>query len=335
MYILKLFMIRGLRQAALLMAFTSALPSLLPAQATAVGSPSVAYVFDAPTNSIRPLIGVAGSSFLGDPSLTGLQFAAVAPNGVAAIAAWGDRLEWIADLSNYPQSSSVIGGAIASPDQILWDRKSSSVVVFSSSGGQLQFIQLAGGAPALQNAVLPDSCLGSVKLLAADAANGIAAVACTPSPDAPDSQSLFFLQTDSSSRLVQTPDAPVSAAFAEDGSFYIAGRNSTIAVVANSATDSNAQLLFSEPDAPNGASAILVQSAAQLLYSADSAQRRIRVYDLGSFSKVDDLPLDWLPMQFQPFPSNSFLINTRKASEPMILLQTAPKRTLLFVPAGE
>ncbi|MCU1260512.1 MAG: hypothetical protein JWO80_3397 [Bryobacterales bacterium] len=329
-------MIRGLHQAALLIAFASALPSLLPAQATAVSGPSVAYVFDAPTSSIRPLIGVAGSSFLGDPSLTGLQFAAVAPNGVAAIAAWGDRVEWITDLSNYPQSSSVIGGALASPDQILWDRKSSAVVVFSSSSGQLQFIQLAGGVPALQNVVRPDSCLGSVKLLAADAANGIAAVGCTPAPDAPDSQNLFFLQMDSSARLVQTPDAPVSAAFAENGSFYIAGRNSTIAVVGNAATDSSAQLLFSEPDAQNGASAILVQSAAQLLYSADSVQRRIRVYDLGSFAKVDDLPLDWLPMQFQPFPSNSFLINTRsKASEPMILLQTAPKRALLFVPAGE
>lgn len=326
---------RGLGKAILLIALAAG-PSSGAAQSIAVGGPSLAYVFDAGRLSIRPLIGVAGSSFLGDATLTGLQFASVAPNGTSAIAIWSDRVEWIADLGDYPGSSAVIEGSLANPDRIFWDRASSSAVLFSSTARQAQFVQRAGGAFTLRNASTPDSCVGAVKALAADAANSIAAVLCSPSADTGATPSLFFLQPDSISSPVQTPDIPVSAAFAQDGSLYIAGGTSTVSVVRNPGAGAGADLLFVEPDAPNGASALLVQSAEQLLYSADGAQRRVRVYNLNSFEKIDDLAVDWQPTQFQPFLPNSFLLNTgAKSFEPVILLRTAPKRAVLFVPAGE
>lgn len=325
---------QGLSRTLLLIAFT-AVPSCLPAQTVVVGAPSSSYLFDMGRSSIRPLIGLAGSSFLGDPLLTGLQFASVAPNGTTAVAVWPDRVELVADLGKYPDSSSVIGGALANPNQIFWDRNSSAAVFLSSTERQIQFVHRNGGSFSVSSLGLPDSCTGRVKALAADAANAIAAVLCTPDQDAGGTQNLFLIQPNAGPALVQTPSTPVSAAFALNGSFYLAGSDSSISVIRNPASNSTAEFLFVENDVLNGAAALMVQSTDQLLYSADSSQRRVRVYDLNTFQKVDDLDVGWQPTQFQPFLSNSFLMNTGgSSSEPRLLLRTAPQRLVLFVPAG-
>ena len=312
------------------------LPSCLPAQSIAVSSPSTSFIFDAGRSSIRPLIGFAGSSFLGDAALTGVQFASVAPNGISAVVVWPDRVEWVADLSKYWESSSLIGGSLTAPNQIFWDKTSAFVVFSSSSERQVQFLQRTGGGFTLRTLAAPDSCTGSLKTLAADAANAVAAVLCTPDKDAAGSQNLFLVQPNAAPALVQLSSAPVAAAFALNGAFYAAGADSTISVVRTPASSADAELLFTETENSAGAAALLVQSAEQLLYSADSTQRRIRVYDLNSFQKVDDLDAGWAPTQFQPFLTNSFLMNTGGASsEPRLLLRTAPQRSVLFVPAGD
>jgi len=312
-------------------------PSRLPAQSIAVGSPSTSYIFDAGRSSIRPLIGFAGSSFLGDAALTGVQFASVAPNGTSAVIVWPDRVEWVADLSKYWESSSLIGGSLAAPNQIFWDRTSSTAVFSSASERQVQFVQRTGGGFTLRTLAVPDSCTGTLKTLDADAANALAAVLCTPDQQvATGGQNLFLLQPNAAPALVQLPSAPVSAAFALNGAFYVAGVDSAISVIRTPASSSTAELLFTETENSTGAAALLVRSTEQLLYSADSGQRRIRVYDLNSFQKVDDLDAGWAPTQFQPFLANSFLLNTGgTSSEPRLLLRTAPQRSVLFVPAGE
>lgn len=314
-----------------------AAPSWLPAQSIAVSSPSTSYIFDTGRSSIRPLIGFAGSSFLGDASLTGLQFASVAPNGISAVIVWPDRVEWVGDLSKYWESSSLIGGSLAAPNQIFWDRASSAAVFSSSSERQVQFMQRTGGTFTLRTLAAPDSCTGSLKTLAADAANAIAAVLCTPDQqNTAGTQNLFLLQPNAGPALVQLPSAPISASFALNGAFYVAGVDSAISVIRTPSASSTAELLFTETENFTGAAALLAQSTEQLLYSADSAQRRIRVYDLNSLQKVDDLDAGWAPTQFQPFLANSFLMNTGGASsEPRLLLRTAPQRSVLFVPAGE
>jgi len=323
---------QGLSRALLLIALIAA-PSCL---AQTVGAPSASYIFDTGRSSIRPLIGLAGSSFLGDPSLTGLQFASVAPNGTSAVAVWPDRVEWIVDLGRYLDSSSLVGGSLASPDQIFWDRNSSAAVFVSSTERQVQFVERSGGTLSLRSIALPDSCTGQVKALAADAANTLAAVLCTPGQDAGGAPNLFLIQPNAGPALVQTSSTPVSAAFALNGSFYVSGGDSSISVIRNPASNSTAEFLFVENDVLNGAAALMVQSTEQLLYSADRSQRRIRVYDLNSFQKVDDLDIGWQPTQFQPFLSNFFLMNTGSAaSEPRLLLRTAPQRLVLFVPAGD
>ncbi len=314
-----------------------AAPSWLPAQSIAVSSPSTSYIFDTGRSSIRPLIVFAGSSFLGDASLTGLQFASVAPNGISAVIVWPDRVEWVGDLSKYWESSSLIGGSLAAPNQIFWDRASSAAVFSSSSERQVQFMQRTGGTFTLRTLAAPDSCTGSLKTLAADAANAIAAVLCTPDQqNTAGTQNLFLLQPNAGPALVQLPSAPISASFALNGAFYVAGVDSAISVIRTPSASSTAELLFTETENSTGAAALLAQSTEQLLYSADSAQRRIRVYDLNSLQKVDDLDAGWAPTQFQPFLANSFLMNTGGASsEPRLLLRTAPQRSVLFVPAGE
>jgi hypothetical protein len=252
------------------------------------------------------------------------------------VVVWDDRVEWVSDLGKYPLSSQAVAGSLASPDQIFWDRKSAAVVVFSSTERQVQFIRVEGGAPLIQNASMPDLCTGAIQLLAGDAANASGALRCATTQDGTQTASLFFLQAGSIARQIQTVDSAVSATFDQNGALYIAGAQSTISRVSSPAADTNAELLFTEADASSGAVALLVQNTDKLLYTADSLQQRIRVYNLESFEKADDLPLDWQPTQFQQFSSNSFLMNTRvKSNEPLVLFQTGPKRSILFVPAGE
>jgi hypothetical protein len=73
-----------------------------------------------------------------------------------------------------------------------------------------------------------------------------------------------------------------------------------------------------------------------LLYLADGNPQQVRVYDFQSQAKVDELQLGLRPIRFEPFNSNSFLLNSgSRSSEPMLLLQVLPKNRLVFVPTGE
>src|SRR5512134_3362781 len=47
--------------------------------------PVSGMVFDADSRSLRPVVGVPGAAYLGQPAVSGLDWASVAPNGRAAL----------------------------------------------------------------------------------------------------------------------------------------------------------------------------------------------------------------------------------------------------------
>ncbi len=316
----------GIAQTLSLLAMTAVTSSLA---AQTFGAPSAAYIYDAPGTQVRRMIGVAGSAFLSDPVLSGLRFASVAPNGTAALAVWPDRVEWIPDLNAYPQGIATITGALPNADQVIWNRKSSAAALFASADGQVRFVRFAEGAPTLQNAAAPAWCGGSLQLLAADPDNALAAVTCAAAPG------LFLLASAAAAAPISLPDAPAAAVFTGDGALYVAGGQAGIFLIRNPASGTAAEALFTEADLTSASTALFVASDLHLLYSADATQQHIRVYDLNTRQKIDDLLLSWQPTQLQPFGASSFLVNTRSVpTDPVIVFRTTPQRAVSFVPAG-
>lgn len=310
--------------------------SYLCAQTPTVSAPQTTYIYDVQSGNIRRMIGRPGSSFLADSVLTGLQTASVAPNGVSAIAVWSDHVEWVSDLGDYANTRLVLDAAAPQPDQIFWSRDSAAVALFSSPNGTLQFLQRTSGAPLSVTNVDLSALPGRAAMLAVDVEHTVAALRAATRMGRVEVQSLFLAQPGMSPRAVHTPDAPAAAAFAQNGALYIAGRRSTISLVQDPATQARAELLFREENASGAPTAILARSDAGLLYLADAAQQQVRIYDTQSLAKVNQLQLGWQPTRFQPFPSNAYLLNAPTvASEPILLLQTAPQSAVVFIPAGE
>ena len=308
---------------------------LLPLQGQTVSGPQATYFFDSDTGSIRPMVGRAGSSFLSDPVLTGLRAASIAPNGISAVAVWDDRVEWISDMGKYPASSLLLDAALSNSDRFFWGKNSDAVALYSSQAASLRFLQRPAGSPIVTSAIDVSALPSLPRILAVDADHSLAAVLCTAPLHRVETQELFLVQPGFSPRPVRVSDVPEAGGFAENGALYIAGRRSTVSVVAAPLTDSRADVLFQRAES-GSTGAVLARISTGKVYLADTVLQKVLVYDLQTFAKVDEFQLGWRPTRFEPFPSNSFLLNQRGGpSEPFLLLQTFPKSTVVFIPAGE
>jgi len=302
------------------------------AQTSTLQGPAGGFLFDAPSRSLRPLIGLPGASHFGPPILTGVPLAGVAPDQRKAVLASETGLQVILDLRNPYASIQNLPGAIAAPSQILWAADSSSAVLFSASGKQLQFLWQDGGSvlagPSCDLASLPSP----VRLLAADPFARIAAVAAP----AEEKSAVFLLREGSPPQLLGLFPSPVAAAFAPAGSsLYLAGASSLWRIADLSAPSAAEALWENAAELPEPV-ALAVSNNGQFLFLAGASSRRIRAYDLSAQRFLEDLEIDNLPSGFEPFTPTSFLLNPlREARDPVWILETSPAPRVIFIPSGE
>ena len=89
---------------------TVTLSSLGFAQRAELGGPISGFVYEKNTRSLRPVLGVLGAAYLGEPVLSGAEAAAVSPNGRIALAVSEHYLIRL-DLTTGEQTE--LSGAIA------------------------------------------------------------------------------------------------------------------------------------------------------------------------------------------------------------------------------
>jgi hypothetical protein len=317
--------------------------AILCGQASVSGPPSE-YVFDPGTQTIRAIIGTPGSAYLGKSVVAGVHFGSVAPNGLSAIVVSGTVSDLIADLTQSRAPLPLVG-AMESPDQILWAQDSSGAVLFSSRAPSLQFVTQINQQPVVHSSVdlralvsAPISTDGrrdrlsaaSMVLLAIDPAAKLAIVAARVLGQS----GVYLIQNGLPPELLMSPKSASAAAFGADGSLYVV--DGTAGLVWAVRTPSGSPQVQSLP-APQGGlgQPVAVAVEGNQLYVADSAVNQIRVYSLTTLQQIDDLHLDSAPSTLEPFAATSFLVNARrKPADPVLLLQTSPAPSVIFIPSG-
>src|SRR6266478_8101692 len=140
------------------------------AQQASMSGPLSGFVFDSPTLSIRPMIGIAGSAYLGPSIMGGVDFASVAPNGVSALVIQGGQLLAVSGLNSAAPRMVPLDASFSSSMIIGWARDGSRVVFASGSDGAvIQSVRWTGGIPSLDPAMDLSSIGGAVSTLVVDA----------------------------------------------------------------------------------------------------------------------------------------------------------------------
>lgn len=143
----------------------SVLTLTLCAHAADLSGPVSGAIFHGGSRSIRPILGVPGSAYLGGAIASGLDLAAVSPNHKLAIAIRDGSGVLLTGLDGAPAAEIQLD-AISGVDKIFWSGDSTAAGLYSSGSGAVQTWRNGE----LRNA---GSISGSVLALAVDGAGRV------------------------------------------------------------------------------------------------------------------------------------------------------------------
>ena len=135
-----------------------------------MGGPVSGFVFHSPTRSIRPIVGVPGSAYLGAMVAQDLDAASVSPLGKSALATRGGQLYFVQGLDTGQPLATPIEGAISTVDRFAWNQNGLSAAVYSADSRQAQILRSpnASQAPGVESAVDLSAIEGAVSALLFD-----------------------------------------------------------------------------------------------------------------------------------------------------------------------
>lgn len=316
-------------RATLLFVLGLACASCVPAQPTSLSGPVEALTFDAPTRSLRAVIGFPGDASFGPVMLDSLDFASVAPLQHYGIVFEGGKCLFVSGLGSKTMSRVVIAGVTALPEGIVWSGNGTLAVLYSRSASWFQTITGFPGAPRAGAVVDVSTLGGEFTMVAVDAQGKQISVAVSGENGA-----VYQTANGQFTRLASMAK-PVSLSFSRDGQTLYALDAATVQVTAVIVASHGFQTLA----LPGLTNPVAIQSAQDsqnrpVLYIAGGRDRVLRVLDVGSQQIVTDVPLSFEPSSLAPFGSGSFVLAPRSQSaNPLWLFASTPQPGAYFVPA--
>jgi hypothetical protein len=309
--------------------------------------PVEGFVFDAPSQSFREVLGLPGSASLGPALVHGFSYGSVAPHRNYAIAFKGGQAEIISDLDSAKVSVAPVPGLLAKPEGIAWAGNGSLAVAYSRTGNWIQslteFTNLTGClglkpmphapapacGPRVSESVDVSSLGGSILSVAVDFQGKRIAIGTSGAET-------VYLSTDNQafSPVLRISD-PISLSFSDDDTvLYALDRNSRHLSAVNLGN------LSSQKYALDGlADPVMVKSGrgvegTTVVYVASGKDRILRVYDPIKRQTVADFALDFKPSAINDLGPYSFMLAPRERDhDPLWLFTSAPRRGVYFVPA--
>ena len=291
---------------------------------TPVRGPVVGLVYDAGSHSIRPINGILGAAMLGNPLVSGLDWADVAPNGKSAIAFASGQLQFISGLDGNPTRVSVaqMGSCC---DLSGWSPDSTAVALYTGASRQLAVVSGLNGSATVSRTDL-SAFTGAVTFVLIDSevrvflgieGNG---------------SGVYMLDRNGLPRLVARLDHPhtggllgARTAIADAGTHKLfelrAGRGSDgvnlIADLSDNAND------------PVG-----LGSWSSRFFVADRSSNSVLVFDQASGQLMATLPVDIPPTGMKPLAPGSLFLLGGGGTGPFYILDARGAGTIYFVPAG-
>jgi DNA-binding beta-propeller fold protein YncE len=291
----------------------------LPAQT--VESPATPLVFHAASRSLRPVVGMAGSAYLGAAVREEVDFASIAPDRRTLFVQAGAASLLMTGASTAEENSRELSEAISGVDQLLWSADGQTAILFASAGPRLQW--LAGG-----QAGAPVELPEGARLLAAypDGRTAILTVA----------GHLYRVTPDTALEQIGVFENP-AAAVTDGSALYVAdaatGQVYAIETVDGAMTQ---RPLLAEGEAVEDPSSMLLSADGGTLYVALRSARLLRAYAIASGTATAELSLDAEPTAFVPLARGGFLLNpVAAAGEPFSVVNFRNGLTTAFIPTGD
>jgi WD40 repeat protein len=303
----------------------------LPAQQTTLTGPVEAFTFDAPSRSVRAVIGLPGSASFGPALLQNIDLASMAPGQSYGLVIEGGKCLFVSNVGSTKISSSAIAGVSGYPDGIAWSAGGSLAILYSRSGSWLQTISGFPGAPEAE-AVLDLSSLGGpVTAVTSDAPGKQIAVGVTGD------RAGVYQASGGVFTLLGSISKPISLSFSNDGQTLYALDGATLEVTAITVASHGFQTL-----ALSGiANPIAIQSAEdsanrQVLYVAGGSDRTLLTLDVQTRQTLSQIALNFQPTSLDAFGGKSFVLRYRsQTASPLWLFSSLPLPGAYFVPAVE
>lgn len=304
----------------------------LPAQ-TSVTGPVEALTFDAPTRSVRAVIGVPGAASFGPALLDNLDLASVAPGQNYGLVFEGGQCFFVSNLGVSGLGSKItkapIPNAQARPEGIEWAAGGSLAILYSRAGNWFQLLTGFPASPTAGAVVDVAPLGGSLSAVASDAPGKQIAAAVTG-----DQAGAYLYSSGQFTRLAALSD-PVSLSFSTDGeTLYALDAAAPEVTAITLAGDAYQNFALSGMTNPIAIQAARDSANQPVLYIAGGSDRSLRILDVSSGQVAADIALLFQPTGIAPFGATTFVLAGRsRAANPLWLLSSSASPPAYFVPA--
>jgi hypothetical protein len=285
------------------------------------------------SRSVRAIIGVPGSAYLGAPILSAVDFAAVSPDGKWLLMSRGERQAAITGFDRPERVEHPLEDLVPGVDMAAWNASGGAVAVYSSAFQKVQKVRISvqpGAGPATDVSGLG----GKVAALALDREGQSIALLVEGSSN----PGLYLLPGGAEPVFLAAMARPNGIAFAPDRDLLaVVDRETREIHLFNDRVFSGAIPLSIEGEDWDYHSPVAISQNGRELYTVAGVEPTLLVYDLQSRELVSRHRLEAPPDLLSALPlMDSYVLNAAdKPGEPVVIYQRGSRSGVYFIPAGE
>ena len=252
---------------------------------TPVGGPALGFIFDAPGQALRPVLGIPGAAVFGDPlpSPSAVSSAAVSLKYNVAVVNDG---AWKA-LALSPSgvtSTVVLPGGLAASARVAVSETGTSAAFYDSVNRVLTVVTGIASSSMAANPVNLDSLPGSITAFAAADDGSLLLSSSVPGGG----DALFWIGRDGSTRQLATLQKTASILLWNSGASALAADRAANRIwgIQNPGSNAAITLLASDADGVSSPAGAALSPDAKQLWIANAGNRTVLGIDLGTRAVV-------------------------------------------------
>jgi hypothetical protein len=292
-------------------------------QDSRMSGPIPGFVFHSPTRSIRPIVGVPGSAYLGAMVAPDFDAASVSPLGKSALATRGGGLYFLQGLDTGQPLATPIEGAISGVDRFAWSLDGLSAAVYSADSRQAQILRSPDAAqpPGVESTLDLSTTAGLVSALVFDGKRLLIGAG-----------GVYAADNSGLKLLLPAADPGALALGAGNRDLFVADRTSNqIWMIGDYAGDATPMLFSAGLSSPVG---LRLAGNGRYLLVANSGNRSVDALEILTRSSMKHIDLDFSPSRMDTVGSGALaLLNAGANGEPLYLIDSGDDLAVYFVPA--
>jgi hypothetical protein len=296
---------------------------------TPVSGPMEGFVFDLPTNSLRPIIGFLGSASLGPAIFPKLNYASVAPQKNYAIAFQDGRCLVVSGLDSEHVSTTTLSGEFSVPEGVAWSGDGSVAVLYSRTGN---WVRTISGLPVSPNvaSIMDVSSQGALSTAVADLHGEHVFIGVTG-----DNAGVFQITGDQNLLSLFSASKPISLALTEDGrKLYTLDGGSMQLSELNLADSTSQAWPISDLEDPIAIQPARDAAQRQVIYVAGRKDQSLVVYNSSTHEIDSRVSLTFQPSGIEILGRNSYSLRPRVSyDDPLWSFRNSVQPMVYFVPA--